>query len=40
LRLLAAFAGAYFLLTLESWEGNGVFLLVYGVLTLVNAPFD
>jgi hypothetical protein len=38
--LLAAFAGAYFLSTLETWKRSGVFLLVYGVLTLVNAPFD
>jgi hypothetical protein len=38
--LLAAFAGAYFLSVLENWKDAGVFLLVLGVLTLVNAPFD
>lgn len=38
--LLAAFAGAYFLSPLESWITAGVLLLVFGVLTLVNAPFD
>ncbi len=38
--LLAAFAGAYFISTSVSWHISGPILLVFGVLTLVNAPFD
>jgi hypothetical protein len=38
--LLATFAAAYVLSTLESWEKTGVLMVVFGVLTLVNAPFD
>jgi hypothetical protein len=36
----AAFVGACFLASWESWRITGPFLLIFGVLTLVNAPFD
>ena len=37
---LAAFAGVYFLSSLQNWRGVGALLLIFVVLTLVNAPFD
>jgi hypothetical protein len=38
--LLAIFAGDYFLSTSIAWSSAGVFLKMFGLLTLVNAPFD
>ncbi len=37
---LAAFAGVWFLSSLHDWPLLGPILLIFGVLTLVNAPFD
>jgi len=37
---LAAFAGAWFFSPSDTWSSVGAFLLIFGVLTLVNAPFD
>jgi hypothetical protein len=34
------FVSVFFLASLESWASAGPLLLVFGVLTLVNAPFD
>jgi hypothetical protein len=36
----AVFAIAWFAAPLDSWRGAGALLLVFGLLTLVNAPFD
>jgi hypothetical protein len=38
--LLGIFAGTYVLSTSEGWERTGVLWVVFGVLTLVNTPFD
>jgi hypothetical protein len=37
---LAAFAGVWFLSSSHDWPIVGAILLIFGVLTLVNAPFD
>ena len=37
---LAAFTSAWFLAPQEAWGAIGAVILLFGVLTLVNAPFD
>ena len=40
LMLLACFAAAWFLSPLAGWRAAGPLLAIFGLLTLVNAPFD
>jgi hypothetical protein len=40
LMMLAPFVGAWFLSSEQPWGETGIILLLFGVLTLVNAPFD
>jgi hypothetical protein len=38
--VLAAFSGGWFLSSSDTWPDQGAVLLIFGLLTLVNAPFD
>ena len=38
--LLATFASVYFASPSKNWPARGVFILMFGPLTLINAPFD
>ncbi len=40
LMMLIAFAAAWFLSSQQSWGETGIILLLFGVLTLANTPFD